>query len=105
MQLIWGPPGTGKSTLIAAALADLIARGQSVLLVSGTDVAIDDALGRAAKDLDPAPGVMVRVGTPQATDIAADPRICLQRIVIDRQEQLNLARHEVQEQIAARRRH
>jgi hypothetical protein len=105
VQLIWGPPGTGKSTLIAAALADLIARGQSVLLVSGTDIAIDDALGRAAKDLDPAPGVMVRVGTPQTTDIAADPRICLQRIVIDRQEQLNLARHEVQEQIAARRRH
>jgi AAA domain/PLD-like domain len=105
VQLIWGPPGTGKTTLIAAALADLIARGQSVLLVSGTDIAVDDALGRAAKDLDPAPGVMVRVGTPQVTEVAADPRICLQRIILDRQEQRNLARRGVQEQITARRRH
>jgi hypothetical protein len=105
VQLIWGPPGTGKTTLIAAALEDLIARGQSVLLLSGTDVAVDDALSRAAKDLDPAPGVMVRVGTPQMTEVAADPRICLQRIVLDRQEQRNLARREVQEQIAACHRH
>jgi AAA domain-containing protein/phospholipase D-like protein len=105
VQLIWGPPGTGKTTLIAAALGDLIARGQSVLLVSGADVAVDDALARAVKDLDPAPGVMVRVGTPQVADVAADPRICLQRIILDRQEQGNRARREVQEQIAARRRH
>jgi AAA domain/PLD-like domain len=105
VQLIWGPPATGKTTLIAAALEDLIARGQSVLLVSGADVAVDDALVRAAKDLDPAPGVMVRVGTPQLPEVAADPRICLQRIALDRQEQRHLARREVKEQIAAHRRH
>jgi hypothetical protein len=95
VQLIWGPPATGKTRLIAAALPDLIARGKSVLLVSGTNVAVDDAFAQAAKEFDPAPGVMVRVGTPHLAVVATDPRICLQRMVLDRLEALDRERAEV----------
>jgi hypothetical protein len=105
VQLIWGPPGTGKTQVIAAALQDLVAQGKSVLLVSGTNVAVDNALGRAARDLDPAPGVMVRVGTPHVTDVATDPRIGLPRMVLDRLEELGRDRAGVEEQIATLRSH
>jgi hypothetical protein len=105
VQLIWGPPATGKTRLIAAALPDLIARGQSVLLVSGTSVAVDDAIGQAARDIDPAPGVMVRVGTPHLADVAADPRICLQRMVLDRLEAIDRERAEVATRIVILRSH
>jgi hypothetical protein len=104
VQLIWGPPATGKTRLIAAALPELIARDKSVLLVSGTNVAVDDALGQAAKDLDPAPGVMVRVGTPHRADVATDPRICLQRTVLDRLEAIDRKRAEVATRIVTLRR-
>jgi AAA domain len=105
VQLIWGPPGTGKTRLIAAALQDLIGRGQSVLLVSGTAAAVDDAVCRTAADLDPAPGVMVRAGMPQATQVAADPRVSLERMILDRLDHLNRDRADVEGQIAALRAH
>ena len=105
VQLIWGPPATGKTRLIAAALADLIARGKNVLLVSATNIAVDDAIGQAAKDIDPAPGVMVRVGTPHLADVATDPRICLQRMVLDRLEAIDRERAEGATRIISLRRH
>jgi len=43
---IWGPPGTGKTTAVAATVAALAANGQRVLLVSNTNLAIDTALER-----------------------------------------------------------
>jgi len=105
VQLIWGPPATGKTRLIAAALPDLIARGKSVLLVSGTNVAVDDALAQAAQEFDPAPGVMVRVGTPHLAVVATDPRICLQRMVLDRLEAIDRERAEVATRIVTLRSH
>jgi hypothetical protein len=104
VQLVWGPPGTGKTTVVAAALRNLIERGQSVLLVSGTDVSIDNALGLVADDLDPAPGVMVRAGTPHVTGVAADPRTGLDRMALDRLEQFSRERAEMAERLALLRR-
>ena len=103
VQLVWGPPGTGKTTLIAAALRDLIGLGKSVLLVSSTDVAVDDALRQAADDIDPAPGVMIRAGTPHRTDVATDPRISLERMALDRLEELTRERAGLAEQMAVLR--
>ena len=34
LAYVWGPPGTGKTTTIAAAVAALVAHGQRVLVVT-----------------------------------------------------------------------
>lgn len=105
VHLVWGPPGTGKTRVIAAALQDVIASGKSALLVSGTNIAVDNALERAAAAVRPRTGVMVRVGNPHLTAIADNPDVCLQKIVRDRQESLERQRRQLDEQIGTLRSH
>ena len=100
VHLVWGPPGTGKTRVIALGLQDLINSGKSVLLVSGTNIAVDNALDRAFKALKPAPGVMVRVGSPQLPEIATNPAVCLQTLIRERQEALEQQRFELEKQIS-----
>lgn len=100
LHLVWGPPGTGKTKVIAQSLQDLIARGKSVLLVSMTNIAVDNALAKAAAAIGPAPGVMIRAGTPHLTDIAQNAAICLQKLIDERQEALEQERRRVEEQIS-----
>lgn len=47
---VWGPPGTGKTTVITSALNAAIERGQSVLITSHTNVAVDNVLESLVKD-------------------------------------------------------
>jgi hypothetical protein len=100
LHLVWGPPGTGKTKVIAQSLQDLIARGKSVLLVSMTNIAVDNALAKAAAT-GPAPGVMIRAGTPHLADIAQNPAICLQKLIDERQAALEQERRGLEEQISA----
>jgi KaiC/GvpD/RAD55 family RecA-like ATPase len=48
MNVIWGPPGTGKTTVTVDAIAQLVRERHSVLLVSNTNVAVDNAVQAAA---------------------------------------------------------
>jgi hypothetical protein len=41
---VWGPPGTGKTTVILEAVRDALTHGRSVLLASHTHVAVDNVL-------------------------------------------------------------
>ena len=41
---VWGPPGTGKTTVITSAVRDALQHGRSVLLSSHTHVAVDNVL-------------------------------------------------------------
>ncbi|MFF0529415.1 DEAD/DEAH box helicase [Nocardia amikacinitolerans] len=41
---LWGPPGTGKTTTLAALLGELLDDGKSVLLTAPTNAAVDVAL-------------------------------------------------------------
>ncbi|MFD3593207.1 DEAD/DEAH box helicase [Nocardia sp. NPDC058640] len=41
---LWGPPGTGKTTTLAALLAELLDAGKTVLLTAPTNAAVDVAL-------------------------------------------------------------
>lgn len=100
VHLVWGPPGTGKTQVISRALRDLMNGGKSVLLVSGTNIAVDNALERAARDINPTPGDMIRVGDPHLPEIASNPAICLESLIRDRQRELERKRHELTEQIA-----
>ncbi|MCA9562974.1 MAG: AAA family ATPase, partial [Myxococcales bacterium] len=44
--IIHGPPGTGKTTVIATAIREAVSAGQRVLLVAGTNTAVDNALSK-----------------------------------------------------------
>lgn len=46
---VWGPPGTGKTHLIAHLIAALVSMKQRVLLTSHTHVAVDRALYETMK--------------------------------------------------------
>jgi hypothetical protein len=48
LLFIWGPPGTGKTQVLAALCEVFVERGESVLLTSHTNVAVDEAIWRAA---------------------------------------------------------
>lgn len=68
---IWGPPGTGKTHTIGAIGAELFRRGQSLLVVSHTNTAVDGAVLRIAEAVRRfAPGELekgsvIRIGTPK----------------------------------------
>lgn len=46
---IWGPPGTGKTTVIGHIIDGLYKHGRSVLVVSHTNAAVDGAIEKADK--------------------------------------------------------
>ena len=52
VQLVWGPPGTGKSRLVARAALELARRGR-VLVAATTNGAVDEIAGRLASIADP----------------------------------------------------
>ncbi len=84
VHLVWGPPGTGKTTVLKRAIGDLIARGNRVLLVSATNVAVDNALLGVVKENRHSPGDIVRVGPPQLREVAENREISLPLMVRDR---------------------
>lgn len=43
---IWGPPGTGKTKVIVPIIQELLNRNRSVLMVSHTNIAVNEAIGR-----------------------------------------------------------
>ncbi len=51
VSFIWGPPGTGKTTTLGMVAAALIERGESVLIVAHSNVAVDVAIVGAIKKL------------------------------------------------------
>lgn len=68
---IWGPPGTGKTRMIGRIGAELVHRGRSLLLVSHTNAAVDQAILKIADELgaELVDGTVLRLGDP------ADPAL------------------------------
>ncbi len=68
VTFVWGPPGTGKTTLLSYLVCELLLRDKNILLVSHTNVAIDNAIERIAKllrnDEKYLEGKILRVGSP-----------------------------------------
>lgn len=51
ITFVWGPPGTGKTTTLSYLSNELLLRNKRILLVSHTNVAVDNALEQVAKIL------------------------------------------------------
>lgn len=68
LTVIWGPPGTGKTTTIAKAIEAHLNAGRKVLLVSHANNAVDQAMLDVAEQLKTTSyynnGELVRLGTP-----------------------------------------
>jgi RecA/RadA recombinase len=71
--LVWGPPGTGKTQVITAAVKDALEAGRTVLIASHTHVAVDNVL-EGLLDLELEPGEVVRVASP-LTEEKVSPRV------------------------------
>jgi superfamily II DNA or RNA helicase len=84
MHLVWGPPGTGKTRVLTEAISALAAGGKRVLLVSATNIAVDNALLGVAKAHKYPDGTLLRVGTPHHPDVLKYPHICLSTLVRER---------------------
>ena len=87
---IWGPPGTGKTSTIGAIGEELWSAGRSVLLVSHTNAAVDQALlriglalGDKAED-----GSVLRVGAPKDLRLLEHPRLLVETHIRERAEVL-----------------
>jgi RecA/RadA recombinase len=93
VRLVWGPPGTGKTRVLTEAIARLVATGRRVLLVSATNIAVDNALLGVIRSRPFRPGSLLRVGLPHHPDVLQYPDVCLPDLVrkqladVDRQRQ------------------
>ncbi|SDJ30664.1 AAA domain-containing protein [Rhodococcus triatomae] len=78
--LVWGPPGTGKTKVIVAAVSDALAHGRSVLIASHTHVAVDNVVADVAKTVK-GPGQIVRVGSADkiGSEVAAHDWLTLDK--------------------------
>lgn len=82
VSMVWGPPGTGKTRVIAEAIAALLQEGRSVCLVSNTNVAVDAALLHVVEALRVfAIGDVVRVGHPSMPGVVEHPHLLLRKIL------------------------
>ncbi len=70
VTFIWGPPGTGKTTVLSLIANEFLKRNQSSLIVSHTNIAIDNVMEMMARDLkkeesvDYNEGRILRIGNP-----------------------------------------
>lgn len=101
VQLVWGPPGTGKTTVLKRAIGDLIAAGDRVLLVSATNIAVDNALLGVVKEKRHRPGDIVRVGPPQLREVADNPEVSLPAMVRERLMEVEARRRGIEGELMA----
>ncbi|MGW7682951.1 AAA domain-containing protein [Kribbella sp. NPDC054772] len=99
--LVWGPPGTGKTMVLTRAIGDLLAEGKRILLVSGTNIAVDNALLGVLREGGHSAGEILRVGPPQLREVAADAAVSLPLLVRDRLTAIEAKRQAISHELVA----
>ena len=98
--LVWGPPGTGKTQVLRHSIESLLERGNRILLVSATNIAVDNALQRVIDDeRGMRPGRIVRVGTPHLPEVQRNEAVSLPHLVRVKLDHLEQRRGTFEEQI------
>jgi hypothetical protein len=98
---IWGPPGTGKTRTIGAIGNELLRAGRSVLIVSHTNSAVDQALLKVADELgsELIDGSVLRLGEPKDEQLRNRSRLRAETHIQERSRELL----EAQEALGAER--
>lgn len=65
ITFIWGPPGTGKTEVLAEIALDYVSNGKRILMLSYSNTSVDGALLRVAKKADYPEGQIIRYGYPR----------------------------------------
>jgi DNA-binding CsgD family transcriptional regulator len=94
---IWGPPGTGKTKTIGTIGELLWQAERSVLLVSHTNAAVDQALLHIADALGPQAedGSVLRVGAPKDLRLFERPKLLAETHIKERSEVLEREEEEL----------
>lgn len=89
-SFIWGPPGTGKTRTIGQIGSALSERDASLLIVSHTNAAVDQAILAVAESLGGrlVDGTVVRVGEPVDRQLQERPRLLARTHVEERSAEL-----------------
>lgn len=67
ITFIWGPPGTGKTKTLSEIAYDFISKNKRVLMVSYSNVSVDEAVLRVVKRMDDNySGKVIRYGNPKS---------------------------------------
>lgn len=102
---IWGPPGTGKTRTIGSLATELHNRKRSVLLVSHTNAAVDQALLHVVKEIgeeELEQGLVLRLGETKEPTVASMPLLHVQTHVDRRSANLTAERDQLtREQLGA----
>ncbi|MFV0260637.1 MAG: AAA domain-containing protein [Acidimicrobiales bacterium] len=81
LQGVWSLPGTGRTTAIAEAVAKALRSGDSMLLTSNDDQALDDILKQLTATNTIDTGTVVRIGPAQSDDLIDHPDLSLSSLV------------------------
>lgn len=94
---LWGPPGTGKTQTIGEIGAQLYQKGSTLLLVSHTNTAVDEALVRIAEGVDGKfeEGEILRLGEPVKAELLARPDLILKRVAEKRSAELEMRKSQL----------
>lgn len=69
ITIIWGPPGTGKTTVLSKIALEAMNNGQRVLMLSYSNVSVDGAMLRVASMARFPSGQVLRYGYPRMTEL------------------------------------
>ncbi len=103
VRLVWGPPGTGKTRVLSEAISELLATGLRVLLVSATNIAVDNALLGVIGHRRHQPGQLLRVGLPHHPDVLNHPDVCLPNLVREQLAEVEQQRQAVENRLLVMR--
>ena len=96
---IWGPPGTGKTETLARMALEHIASGERVLMLSHSNVSVDEAALRAlSKAAKPVPGKMIRYGYPRNKEVLEHPFLSSYNLCLLQHPDIDRKRRELIEQ-------
>ena len=98
---IWGPPGTGKTTVIGQIVDELYRHNRSVLVVSHTNTAVDGAIEKAVESYNRSmqqksePFPILRIG---ASTKRLDERVTLESHIAEFAKDIYVERKELEQQ-------